>query len=56
VVKLLQSLFEDATQVGASDIHIEPQEGRLQIRFRIDGHLQSQSETDLRIARRSRCA
>ena len=26
VVKLLQSLFEDATQVGASDIHIEPQE------------------------------
>ena len=28
--KLLQSLFEDATQVGASDIHIEPQEDRLQ--------------------------
>ena len=50
VVKLLQSLFEDATQVGASDIHIEPQESRLQIRFRIDGHLQSQNETDLRIA------
>jgi MSHA biogenesis protein MshE len=50
VVKLLQSLFEDATQVGASDIHIEPQENRLQIRFRIDGHLQSQNETDLRIA------
>ena len=50
VVKLLQSLFEDATQVGASDIHIEPQENRLQIRFRIDGHLQGQNETDLRIA------
>src|SRR6185503_19429837 len=50
VVKLLQSLFEDATQVGASDIHIEPQENRLQIRFRIDGHLQSQNETDLSIA------
>jgi MSHA biogenesis protein MshE len=50
VVKLLQSLFEDATQVGASDIHIEPQEKRLQIRFRIDGHLQSQNETDLSIA------
>jgi len=50
VVKLLQSLFEDATQVGASDIHIEPQENRLQIRFRIDGHLQGQTETDLRIA------
>jgi MSHA biogenesis protein MshE len=50
VVKLLQSLFEDATQVGASDIHIEPQENRLQMRFRIDGHLQPQAESDLRIA------
>ena len=50
VVKLLQSLFEDATQVGASDIHIEPQETRLQIRFRIDGQLQPQTETDLRVA------
>ena len=50
VVKLLQSLFEDATQVGASDIHIEPQENRLQMRFRIDGHLQGQAESDLRIA------
>jgi MSHA biogenesis protein MshE len=50
VVKLLQSLFEDATQVGASDIHIEPQENRLQMRFRIDGQLQPQAEADLRIA------
>jgi MSHA biogenesis protein MshE len=50
VVKLLQSLFEDATQVGASDIHIEPQENRLQIRFRIDGQLQPQAETDLKVA------
>src|SRR5688500_611642 len=50
VVKLLQSLFEDATQVGASDIHVEPQENRLQIRFRIDGQLQPQAETELRVA------
>jgi MSHA biogenesis protein MshE len=50
VVKLLQSIFEDATQVGASDIHIEPQESRLQIRFRIDGQLQPQTETDVRVA------
>jgi MSHA biogenesis protein MshE len=46
----LQSLFEDATQVGASDIHIEPQESRLQMRFRIDGQLQPQAEADLRVA------
>jgi MSHA biogenesis protein MshE len=50
VVRLLQSLFEDATQVGASDIHIEPQEDRLRIRFRIDGQLHAQTESDLRIA------
>ncbi|MBI3284306.1 MAG: type II/IV secretion system protein [Burkholderiales bacterium] len=50
VVKLLQSLFDDATQVHASDIHIEPQEKRLQIRFRIDGVLHLQTEADSKIA------
>ena len=50
VVKLLQSVFDDAAQVRASDIHIEPQEGRLQIRFRIDGVLHLQTEADIRIA------
>ena len=50
VVKLLQSVFDDATQVRASDIHIEPQEGRLQIRFRIDGVLHLQTESDIKIA------
>src|SRR5258706_46541 len=50
VVKLLQSLFEDAIQVGASDIHIEPQETRLQIRIRVDGVLHVQTEADNRVA------
>jgi MSHA biogenesis protein MshE len=50
VVKLLQSLFEDALQVGASDIHIEPQENETQIRFRIDGVLVLQTQADRRIA------
>ncbi len=50
IVKLLQSVFDDATQVRASDIHIEPQEGRLQIRFRIDGMLHLQTEADIKIA------
>ena len=49
VVRLLQSLFEDAMQVGASDIHIEPQEGGLQIRVRVDGVLQTQTMADKRI-------
>ncbi len=50
VVKLLQTVFEDATQARASDIHIEPQERRLQIRFRIDGLLHLQTEADSKIA------
>src|SRR5687768_6077263 len=50
VVRLLQSVFEDAAQVGASDIHIEPQEDRLRIRLRIDGELHPQTEADLRVA------
>ena len=50
VVKLLQTVFEDAVQARASDIHIEPQEKRLQIRFRIDGVLHLQTESDGKIA------
>jgi MSHA biogenesis protein MshE len=49
VVRLLQSLFEDAVQVGASDVHIEPQENSLQIRVRVDGVLQTQTQADKRI-------
>jgi len=49
VVKLLQSVFEDAVQVNASDVHIEAQEGKVQIRFRIDGALNPQTDADSRI-------
>jgi MSHA biogenesis protein MshE len=50
VVRLLHSVFEDAVQVGASDVHLEPQEGGLLIRSRIDGILQTQTQADKRIA------
>ncbi len=50
VVKLLQSIFEDAVQVRASDIHIEPDEHVLRIRQRIDGVLQEQVMKEKRIA------
>ena len=50
VVKLLQSIFEDAIQVGASDIHIEPDESVLRIRTRVDGVLQEQVMKEKRIA------
>ena len=50
VVKLLRSLFEDAVQVHASDIHIEPDETVLRIRQRIDGVLHESVLNEVRIA------
>jgi len=50
VVKLLQSIFEDAVQIGASDIHIEPDDAVLRIRQRIDGVLNETVMNDKRIA------
>lgn len=50
VVRLLKSLFEDAVQVGASDIHIEPDEKVLRIRQRVDGVLHEQVMKEKRIA------
>ena len=50
VVKLLQSLFEDAVQIKASDIHIEPDESVLRIRQRVDGVLQEHVMNEVRIA------
>jgi MSHA biogenesis protein MshE len=50
VVKLLQSIFEDAVQTNASDIHIEPDENVLRIRQRIDGVLNEHVLDNINIA------
>ena len=50
VVRLLQTVFEEAQKTRASDIHIEPQEKSLTIRFRIDGVLHVQTEADAKIS------
>jgi MSHA biogenesis protein MshE len=50
VVKLLQTVFEEAQKTRASDIHIEPQEKSLIIRFRIDGVLHVQTEADSKVS------
>ncbi|GAB2909827.1 GspE/PulE family protein [Rheinheimera gaetbuli] len=50
IVKLLQSIFEDAVQVKASDIHIEPDEKVLRIRQRVDGVLQENTLDQVSIA------
>jgi type IV pilus assembly protein PilB len=39
IVRLINSLFEQAVRSKASDIHIEPYADELRVRFRIDGDL-----------------
>ncbi|MBL8521162.1 MAG: type II/IV secretion system protein [Betaproteobacteria bacterium] len=39
VVRLVDALLNDAVKRGASDIHFEPEQGFLRIRYRIDGVL-----------------
>jgi general secretion pathway protein E/type IV pilus assembly protein PilB len=43
VVKLVNEILIEAANERASDIHVEPEEGALRIRYRIDGLLQTQS-------------
>jgi MSHA biogenesis protein MshE len=50
VIKLIQSMFQDAVHVNASDIHIEPDERCLRIRQRVDGLLQEQIIDGNRVA------
>lgn len=44
VVKLLNNIVSDAIQSNASDIHIEPEENKVLVRFRIDGDLRVNME------------
>jgi len=44
VVRLVTRLFEDALEMRASDIHIEPMGGRLRVRARVDGALREIGE------------
>ena len=50
VLKLIQSMFLDAVKIKASDIHIEPDDGCLRIRQRVDGILQEQIIEGRRVA------
>jgi type IV pilus assembly protein PilB len=40
IIRIVSSTLQEAVDLKASDIHIEPQKTRLRIRFRIDGDLQ----------------
>lgn len=43
VIRLVNELLIEAVKLGTSDVHIEPQENVLRVRYRIDGMLRIQS-------------
>ncbi|MGL6009504.1 MAG: GspE/PulE family protein [Culicoidibacterales bacterium] len=47
IVKMLDYLFKNALEMRASDIHIEPFETKIRIRYRIDGVLQTMNELQI---------
>jgi type IV pilus assembly protein PilB len=49
VVKLVNTLLAEAVKIGASDIHIEPYERTLRVRYRLDGVLQEVMEPPVRL-------
>ncbi|MBL1294461.1 MAG: type II secretion system ATPase GspE [Thiotrichales bacterium] len=50
IIRLLNAMFTEAVREGASDIHVEPYENRLAIRFRIDGVLREVLQPDRALA------
>jgi type IV pilus assembly protein PilB len=50
VVKLVNSLVAQAVEQGASDIHFEPEQGGLVVRFRIDGVLMDSATVPKKLA------
>ena len=49
VIKLVYSLLAQAVGEGASDVHLEPEEGELRVRFRIDGVLKEAAHVPKRM-------
>lgn len=49
VVRLVNLIITRAVEIGASDIHIEPFEGQLRIRYRIDGVLHETEAPPMRL-------
>ncbi len=49
VIKLVYSLLAQAVGEGASDIHLEPEEGEMRVRFRVDGVLKEASHVPKRM-------
>ena len=50
IILLINALLTEAIRDNASDIHIEPYENRLRIRFRVDGTLKEVLQPDRKLA------
>ncbi len=50
IIKIVASTLRRAVEIGASDVHIEPQRSRLRIRFRIDGKLEEVASLPLSLS------
>ena len=50
IIRFVNNMIEEAVRLKTSDIHIEPMEEVLLIRFRIDGKLQKYMETSAQLA------
>ena len=46
-VRFIDSILEEAVKIGASDIHIEPSEKTVTVRYRLDGDLHEHSTFDI---------
>jgi type IV pilus assembly protein PilB len=49
IIKLVNLILTDSVKRGASDIHVEPYETELRVRFRVDGQLQTVMTPPLRL-------
>jgi type IV pilus assembly protein PilB len=49
VVKLINAILTDAVKRGASDIHVEPFEHEIRVRYRVDGALQEVMRPPLKL-------
>ena len=52
VVRFVNKLLMDAIKLGASDIHVEPYEKRLRVRYRVDGVLHESASPPISLANR----
>ncbi len=50
IIRLINGLIAEAARIGASDIHIEPFETALSVRFRVDGILRDALTVPVRLA------